>query len=347
MSISKEKRESVITGIIEGIGREEDGFSPAALAEKEQLSVQSIYRYLSQLETQGRVTKIKDGRRSVYKLAEDCLSLSFPVEGLSEDVVWKRHAAPFFAELPDIARTNLMYAFTEMLNNAIDHSQGSEVGLMLQKNGFKATVWIMDDGVGIFAKIAAALNLEEKSFAVLELAKGKFTTEPSSHTGEGIFFSSKVVDEFAIMSDGLVFLAGQSAREPFLYKDAEEDFDNGTTVIISIFYGHSEPSSEVFDRFTQAPEDYGFSKTLVPVRLLEYGDDSPVLVSRSQAKRLMLRFERFQNIILDFDGIAEIGQGFADELFRVFPSLHPGTTLNPVNCSEQVSRMILRVTRQS
>ena len=119
---------------------------------------------------------------------------------------------------------------------------------------------------------------------------------------------------------------------------------NGTTVFLVINNDHSETVTDVFDRFTQVPESYGFSKTIVPVRLLEYGDDNPLVISRSQAKRLVVRFDRFQNIILDFSGIEEIGQGFADELFRVFVKQHPHTVLVPVNCNEQVSRMIARVT---
>ena len=112
---------------------------------------------------------------------------------------------------------------------------------------------------------------------------------------------------------------------------------------MEIKYSHTETSKDVFDKFTQAPEDYGFSKTIVPVRLLEYGDPTPLVISRSQAKRLMMRFERFQNTVLDFSGIEEIGQGFADELFRVFPSQHPGTLLTPINCNDSVAKMISRV----
>ena len=185
------------------------------------------------------------------------------------------------------------------------------------------------------------MGLEENSFAILELAKGKFTTEPESHTGEGVFFSSKVVDDFAIFSEDLVFLGPSSDNNP--YVDKARTFRKGTTVFLRIKNSHKETSKEVFDRFTEAPESYGFTKTIVPVRLLEYGDDRPLVVSRSQAKRLMVRFDRFENIVLDFSGIEEIGQGFADELFRVFPSQHPNTILTPINCSEQVNNMIQRV----
>jgi hypothetical protein len=67
------------------------------------------------------------------------------------------------------------------------------------------------------------------------------------------------------------------------------------------------------------------------------------LVSRSQAKRLVRRFERFHTIVLDFDGVAEIGQAFADELFRVFTVAHPTVAMIPMNTSREVQAMIDRV----
>ena len=94
---------------------------------------------------------------------------------------------------------------------------------------------------------------------------------------------------------------------------------------------------------TQRAQIMNQEHSSVPVRLLEYGDDVPMFVSRSQAKRLMERFERFTNIILAFTGVEEIGQGFADELFRVFQTQHPGTVLTPINCSNQIQKMISHV----
>lgn len=344
MSINKEAREAILFKIIEFIGENPVEFSASRFAKQEGLSIQSIYRYLNFLEDSGVINKTKKGRANSFSLVEHTKNFTLPLEGLSEDVVWKNEVAPFFSEIPIIAFNNLYYAFTEMLNNAIDHSAGNQVQLIIMKNSYKVRIWICDDGVGIFNKIAAAMNLEEKSFAILELAKGKFTTDPNSHTGEGIFFSSKVVDNFAIISENLVFLGPTSTQNPYIA--SVDDVEKGTSVLMEIKYNHTESTSEVFDRFTQAPEDYGFSKTIVPVRLLEYGDEKPLVVSRSQAKRLMVRFERFQNIVLDFAGIEEIGQGFADELFRVFPSQHPNTKLSPVNCNESVRKMIARVRSQ-
>lgn len=54
-------------------------------------------------------------------------------------------------------------------------------------------------------------------------------------------------------------------------------------------------------------------------------------------------FERFLEVILDFDGVTEIGQAFADEIFRVFHNDYPNVHLIPVNCSDNVNRMIAHV----
>jgi hypothetical protein len=342
MSVTKEAREAILAKIIEEIGNNPDTFSSAKIAKRENVTIQSIYRYLKKLENDGKVVKVKHGNKNFFSLAEETTIKIFERDGLEEDNVWRNFAMPFFNELPKIAKDNLMYAFTEILNNAIDHSEGSSITISLMKNGYIARAAITDDGVGIFTKVSDALHLEDKRFAILELAKGKFTTEPESHTGEGIFFSSKVVDSFAILSDGLVFLGNATENET--YMDSSPFNGKGTTVFLDIKYSHSETCSAVFDKFTQVPETYGFSKTIVPVRLLEYKDEAPLVVSRSQAKRLMVRFEKFENIILDFNGIDEIGQGFADELFRVFPKQHPNTKLAPINCSDAVLRMIKRVT---
>jgi hypothetical protein len=95
----------------------------------------------------------------------------------------------------------------------------------------------------------------------------------------------------------------------------------------------------VFQQFA-APEEYSFDKTIVPVRLAQYEGEK--LVSRSQAKRLAARFERFRQVVLDFDGVAEIGQAFGDELFRVFASAHPQVELSEVNLTPAVAQMISR-----
>jgi hypothetical protein len=96
----------------------------------------------------------------------------------------------------------------------------------------------------------------------------------------------------------------------------------------------------VFDAFTNA-EEFTFDKTVVPLRLAQHEGEK--LVSRSQAKRVAHRFERFKRVELDFTGIEEIGQAFADEMFRVFATAHPDIRITPVNTCPAVAQMIRRV----
>ena len=79
---------------------------------------------------------------------------------------------------------------------------------------------------------------------------------------------------------------------------------------------------------------------MVPVRLALYEGER--LVSRSQAKRILNRVERFRYVILDFEGVDTIGQAFADEVFRVFANRHPEISIMAANESEQIGRMINR-----
>ncbi len=99
-------------------------------------------------------------------------------------------------------------------------------------------------------------------------------------------------------------------------------------------------AAEVYAQFTDAPEDYDFSKTVVPMKLARLGDEQ--LISRSQAKRLIARFDRFRTVVLDFADVQEIGQAFADELFRVYANAHREVELLPKNMTRQVERMWLR-----
>ena len=98
----------------------------------------------------------------------------------------------------------------------------------------------------------------------------------------------------------------------------------------------------VFDAHTSgAPDDLSFDRTVVPAKLAVMGSES--LLSRSQARRLVSRVTGFRVVELDFDGVAEIGQAFADELFRVFRNQQPGIVLQAVHCAPAVAAMIRRI----
>jgi hypothetical protein len=264
-------------------------------------------------------------------------SHDYPCEGLQEDLVWRELIAPVVARFPENVRDIWNYAATEMINNAIDHSGAPEVNVSVQKTALFTEVIVADKGVGIFLKIQRALDLHDPREAILELAKGKLTTAPENHTGEGIFFSSRVLDLFEIESHHLCF--NHAPRADDSISDQEQDTP-GTRVRMRLVNDSPRIIREVFDAFAD-PEEATFDKTVVPLRLAQYKGEK--LVSRSQAKRVAHRFERFKLVELDFTGISEIGQAFADELFRVFPAAHPGIRITPINTEPAVDQMIRRV----
>jgi len=261
---------------------------------------------------------------------------SYAREGLSEDRVWQQLLAPVVADLPENVRDVWRYGLTEMINNAVDHSGSAQVHVAIRRNALFTQAWVTDDGEGIFLRIQRALGLFDPREAILELAKGKFTTDPAHHSGEGIFFASKVFDVFDIRSGRLHFAPDGGKVDVLFERPAEAP---GTTVFMQLANSSPRTPREVFDQFA-SPEEYTFARTLVPVRLAQHEGEK--LVSRSQAKRLTLRFERFQTVELDFAQVAEIGQAFADEVFRVFQRAHPQTTLVPTNMAPGVQQMVSR-----
>jgi DNA-binding Lrp family transcriptional regulator len=311
----------------------------AALSQEFGITRQAAGARLQRMVANGLLAPTGATRNKQYDLADlQIVEASYPRDGLREDIVWRELCAPVVTGFPENVRDIWRYGMTEMINNAIDHSGSPDVTVRMQRNALFTTASVSDRGEGIFLKIQKALNLYDTREAILELAKGKFTTDPANHSGEGIFFSSKVFDLFDIRSGALHFMHDAGLSDVLIERPKDAP---GTLVIMRIDNDSERTTKEVFDRFA-APEEYTFAKTIVPVRLAQYEGEK--LVSRSQARRLTLRFERFQTVILDFDGVAEIGQAFADEVFRVFQAAHPNTKLIPTHMTEAVENMMKRAT---
>ena len=303
------------------------------------ISRQAVNKHLNRLVADGLLTAEGATRKRRYSLAVSLQKdIRVPLtDGTDEDTVWRTRIAPRLSDLPQNVREIWQYGFTEMLNNAIEHSAGTYVLIQIKGTAVDARITLCDDGEGIFRKITREFKLDDERHAVLELAKGKLTTDPENHTGEGIFFSSHLFDRFIVFSDGVYFSHVSATQESWILEAASTS--SGTCVVLELGNDTKKVLSEVFGEYT-ADEDLAFSKTVVPVRLVRYGDEA--LISRSQAKRLLTRFDRFKTVILDFDGVDQIGQGFADEVFRVFVRAHSKVQLIPMNANRQVDAMIRR-----
>lgn len=310
----------------------------ACYAERLGISRVAANRYVRQLEEQGWIARSGPSTRPIYTPGyRRRVEKTYPLKGLQEDLAWSRDFRPCLSLQANVLGI-AQHGFTEMLNNAIDHSGGGKVVVLAEQDQNTLYMFISDDGVGIFRKITEALNLPDQRLALLELSKGKFTTDPTRHSGEGVFFTSRMFDGYFIDANGLQFRHRSNQDRDWL--DQTDVALKGTSVFMAIGLDSKRTTTEVFQAFMNAPEDYDFSKTIVPMKLAQIGDEQ--LVSRSQAKRLIARFDRFKTVVLDFTGVESIGQAFADELFRVYALAHPQVELLPVHMTQQVEGMWLR-----
>lgn len=256
-----------------------------------------------------------------------------PRAGLQEHLVWRELRSVLGSALGEAAQRILGYATTEMINNAVDHSDGREVRVSASDDAGTITIVIADDGVGAFDRMVSKLGLPDRYAAIQELSKGKATTSPDRHTGEGIFFTSKAVDRFRLAANGLVWLVDNLLHDTSVAASRRRI---GTEVTLELAGDTTKSMKDVFDEFTV--EDR-FARTRPAVKLLEYGTE---FISRSEAKRLAQRLEEFQEVELDFEGVGFVGQGFVDEMFRVWARDHPDTRLIPINMNDEVAFMVRR-----
>lgn len=278
----------------------------------------------------------------------------FPVSpALNEDDVWHFQFEPELRDLAENVRRICQHGLTEMINNVVDHSGASRLDILLERSKGKINFEIDDDGIGAFEKIRAALGLTDYKEAALELYKGKFTTDPTKHSGEGIFFTSRAFDLFMLHANGCSWTRlGADAIESGVPQREIEEFRHGkkealprafkgTGASLSIDEKSPRRLKDVFDSASVDPgRDFAFDKTSFPLAAAQTATGA--LVSRSQAKRVLARLENFKAVELDFAGVAEIGQAFADEIFRVFRLAHPGVALTRINAAPDVERMIRR-----
>jgi anti-sigma regulatory factor (Ser/Thr protein kinase) len=316
--------------------REHSSDLVAVTAKHFKLTHEGARRHVAQLVRIGELEAQGNAKARRYSLpSTNAYTQVYLLEpGLEEHEVW-RELAKTLGPLRPSVRSILEYGFQEMVNNAIDHSKGSSLYVSADLTAVDITLWVMDDGVGVFERIRESLKLPSAVDAVVELVKGKVTTDPLRHSGEGIFFTSRAVDDFGLSANELFWSARYEDRDWVL---ESREPTQGTNVMLRMRRNATRQLAEVFNQY--AGSNYSFSKTQIPVivgRVLDEG-----LVSRSAARRLLSRLEAFEEVLLDFSGVKSIGQAFADEIFRVYVRAHPERRVLAVNAKGEVARMIRR-----
>jgi len=302
------------------------------------ISRQRANTYIAREVKNGKLIKVGHTNSTRYFLAGGKhIKFTSKIEpNLAEDKIWSKYVKPMLLQYPDNIQKICAYGFTEIFNNAIDHSGGTIIYTTIDINNNNLNITITDNGVGIYQKIKKALNLDTEKEAILHLSKGKFTTDPSKHTGEGIFFTSRIFDSFSILSEDMFYTFKN--RDWFLSQEKKESFGRGTYIRMSLSLDTKRTTKEVMGRY--ANQEIGFGKTIVAVALSV--DPNDPHVSRSQAKRLLLGLEKFKIVVLDFKGVESVGQAFIDEIFRVFKNEYPNIDIHYFNTNEEVEGMIKR-----
>jgi anti-sigma regulatory factor (Ser/Thr protein kinase) len=257
---------------------------------------------------------------------------------LREDAVLEgiKTGSGIFDEISSNTAGIVAYVFTEMLNNAIEHSKSKTIDILMIRTPERIWLDIADKGIGIFNNIMQTKGLNTQLEAIQDLIKGKQTTAPDFHSGEGIFFTSKIADYLDIRSSQKRLIFDNIIGDIFV-KDIKRAV-NGTKVSFSVRPDSKKILSDVFNEYSD--DSFEFNKTAVKVKLFRAGVE---YLSRSQARRIVAGLEKFKVVELDFTGVETIGQAFADEIFRVWHFQHPDIRIIQRSTGENVLFMIKHV----
>ena len=309
------------------------------------ISRQAVNKNLKALIQNGEVIKQGTTRDAVYQLKKKNakekstrnFEKTYDLKNLEEDSVFQevKLFLNLERELNNFALEIVRYSFTEILNNAIDHSNSGKCFVKCSLDPYDFHFKIRDFGIGVFFSICDKFDLADENAAVGELIKGKTTTMPERHTGEGLFFTSKVADKLSLRSHKIDLYFDNLMNDVFI---EEKRFLKGTDIFFNISKRSKRNLAKVFNDYAPEDFDYHFNRTRVQVKLFQ-----KQYVSRSEAKRLIHNLDNFTEIIFDFNGVKSIGQGFADEIFRVFQKEHPEITIKTDNVSPVIKTMIRHV----
>lgn len=330
MRFDSKKKKSIIIYLLEKIEQKDKGITKS-VAQAFSVNQNTVHAYINELVDKNIIRRIKRGE---YELVKNVFEYNLTRENgdLNTDTYAYDHCLQaHICDFDHNVQAIWNYAFSEMINNVMDHSEAENVKIVIEQDYISTYVMVADNGVGIFEKIKEYFNLSSIDEAICELFKGKLTTDSKNHSGEGIFFSSKMMDDFYIISSGKIFTNNKYDNSRII--DIASENIKGTCVIMSLSnFTHKNPQ-ETFDLYANV--DGGFTKTKMPLKNIF--DTSPV--SRSQAKRICNRLEKFEEIVIDFDGIQWMGQGFAHQIFVVFAKEHVNIKLIPINMNEDVTKM--------
>jgi len=300
----------------------------------------TVHRHLNRLLRDKKIIKTGTTKGAAYFLKTSLdKTLIFKIQPeIRASQVWDEYLKASFTRLPEPVREICRQGFEEVFNNALEHSGGKGVVVKTVWKKDSLELNIIDDGKGIFKSIQKAFGLPNIRESILQLIKGKFTTLPERHSGEGIFIVSRLFDVFGIFSDGLFYCKDNLGDDWYLEK-RKISKSKGTRVSMAIRFDCERTLQQVTGQYSsQESETPEIDKTEILVQLSRMEDEP--YISRPQAKRVLQGVEKFLRVVLDFQNIPTVGQAFVDEVFRKFRLGHPEIDIASIHANQDVQFMI-------
>lgn len=307
------------------------------------ISRQAVNRHLLGLVEEGLVeahgqTRAREYRLRALATATRRLNVT-PV--LTEDRMWDACLHPHLEGVPHNIREVCQYAFTELAGNALAHAGATRVVVAVRATAADVEFGVTDNGAGVFRVLSERLGHGDARESVLELTKGRLTTDPERHRGGSLLLVSRLFDRFELQSGDHTFTftpandRWEVRREPFTI--------HGTSVRVRTSFARDRSLDGTLNDWT-TPEGE-LTRAHLPVAMMMHPGEG--LMSRAQAKRLTRRLDECAEVFLDFHEVETIGRGFADEVFRVFRGSHPQTVLVTMNACDAVRGRIREALRDA
>ena len=159
MSLKKEQRDKIIEFILWNI-RDHPSDIVRVTQQTFKLSRPAVLRYISNLLTENKIEvegSTRDRRYSPKPL--QLINRTYRIDDqLAEDRVWRSDVSPLLKGVADNVMQICQYGFTEIFNNAIDHSEGKKIEVEVVLWVDRIDMNISDNGVGIFNKISGEVQ---------------------------------------------------------------------------------------------------------------------------------------------------------------------------------------------
>ena len=180
MSLKKEIQERIVRYILEQIDKDVPDLYKKII-ETFSVSDTTIRRYIRKLEESSLISK-NDKKKCRYSLIFNEQMCHLENCDLEEDTIYRNYVHPLVKDLPENIRHIWLYAFTEMMNNAIEHSNAKDIYIRVSYNALYTEIDILDNGIGIFNNIISYIkNVKDVEITVEEAMTELFVGKLKKH----------------------------------------------------------------------------------------------------------------------------------------------------------------------